>query len=104
MLEGIKKPGSYVMPYTTMVNDEVGEIELEVGNDVIPIQGSKPPTCEDFELTGLDTELAMARTIQFNVKCKESTIHAVWKGYYNAGPTHSVPVLAKRKRMQTMDE
>lgn len=104
LLEGIKKPGIYVMPYTTMVNDEVAEIELEVGNDVISIPGSKPPTCEDFELTGLDTELAMARTIQFNIKCKESTINAVWKGYYNAGPTHSAPVLAKRKRMQTMDE
>lgn len=104
LLDGIKAPGIHATPYTTMVNDETGTIEVEIGKDVMPIPGSKPPACDDFELTGLDTELALARTIQFNIRCKESTIPAVWKGYYNAGPTHFAPVLAKRKRMQTMDE
>jgi hypothetical protein len=104
LLDGIKHPGTHVTPYSTTVNDEVGVIEIEIGKEAMPIPGSKPPPCEDFELTGLDTELALARSIQFNIKCKETTIPAVWKGYYNAGPTHAAPVLAKRKRMQTMDE
>jgi hypothetical protein len=78
--------------------------ELDVGEDQYAVSGSKLPSCDDFELTGLDTELACAQPIQFNLRSKDQLVPAVWKGYYNAGPTKMAPVHMKRKRAQTMIE
>jgi hypothetical protein len=86
------------------IDGEKATYELEVGDENLAVPGAKQPTCDDFELTGLDTELACAHTVQFNLRTKDKLVPAVWKGYYNAGPTKMAPVLAKRKRAQTMDE
>jgi hypothetical protein len=101
----IREPGIHETPFKTEFDGEEAYYEIEIGSDTLCVPGSRPPPCDDFEFTGLDTELACAHTVQFNLRARGEVIPAVWKGYYNAGPTtRAAPVLAKRKRTQTMDE
>lgn len=104
LLCGIAGPGIYATPFKMEVEGAEAAVELEVGADKLAVPGCKPPACDDFELAGLDTELAEAYPIQFNLKCDGKTIPAVWKGYLNAGPTRFQAAVGKRKRVQTMDE
>lgn len=98
----------YRLPFTVDVDGETCLVEMEAGAEAMPVPGAKPPACEDFALTGLDVELASAVPIQFNLVKRSGELHApaVWKGYYNAGPSRCpVPgTQGKRKWLQTMDE
>lgn len=87
------------------VDGEEFRVEVDVGPEAVPVAGAAPPASDDFALAGLDTELAAAHHVQFNLRSESGkTIPAVWKGYYNAGPTRTQPVFVKRKRMHTMED
>jgi hypothetical protein len=68
-----------------------------------------PPIAPDFALCGLETELACAHMVVFNlvnIETKER-IRSVFKGYINATPNSTAVVLGsgqKRRRFQTMVE
>lgn len=88
------------------VESEKLQLEYTVGDEPIPVAGNKLPVCDDFALAGLDTELAMAHTLEFNLRKGDGTmIPAVWKGFVNVTPMKVArPMVPKRKFMQTMDE
>jgi hypothetical protein len=97
-------PGTYRAPFTMDVDGNEAQIDVVIGEERVAVQGAKLPACDDFELAGPDTELSAAYSVQFNLWSDEHTcVPGIWKGYFNAGPTRSLPVLAKRKRFQTMD-
>jgi hypothetical protein len=80
-------------------------LQIEISNDPISVAGESPPQSDDFALTGLETELSKAYAFQFNlVRDDGEVVPAIWKGFYNAGPTNGTPAFSKRKRLQTMDE
>lgn len=104
LFEGVSGPGVHKTSFKADLDGEQATIEIEIGHDQVAVAGDKEPACDDFELAGLDTELAAAYPVQFNIVGENNRVPAVWKGYYNAGPSKSQPMLMKRKRMQTMDE
>ena len=105
LLSNYQAPGTYRAPFTIEVDGQEAEVDVVIGADRMAVPGAKPPACDDFELADPDTELSAAYAVQFNLRVDDNTyVPAIWKGYFNAGPTASMPVLAKRKRWQTMDE
>lgn len=92
-------------PFTMDVEGKEADVQVVIGTECVAVQGSKLPSCDDFELAGPDTELSAAYAVQFNLWTNPDTcVPAIWKGFLNAGPTTAMPVLAKRKRWATMDE
>lgn len=79
-------------------------LQIELADEPSKVDGERPPACDDFALAGPDAQLEAGHALQFNlVKPDGSSVPAVWKGYYNAGPSRLDPMPVKRKRMQTMD-
>jgi hypothetical protein len=105
LLGNYQAPGIHRAPFTIEVEGREAQVDVVIGAERVAVPGTKPPPCDDFELTDPDTELSAAYAVQFNL-CIDNDTHvpAIWKGYFNAGPTASMPVLAKRKRWQTMNE
>jgi len=104
LFEGIADAGIWPTAFKMcMENGSVGTLEVEVCGDKVAVPGAKPPSCDDFELAGLDTELADALPVQFNLRGGDATVPALWKGYLNVGATRGQPFVAKRRRLQTMD-
>jgi len=104
LFSDVTGPGTFKTPFLMDVDGNEAEVWIQVGADRVAVAGSKPPASDDYELTGLDAELAAAYPVQFDLHCHDKTVPAIWKGYLNAGPTRCQPVMAKRKRFQTMDE
>jgi hypothetical protein len=105
LLGNYQAPGTHRAPFTIEVDGREAQVDVVIGAERVAVQGAKPPACDDFELTDPDTELSAAYAVQFNLSIDNDThVPAIWKGYFNAGPTASMPVLAKRKRWQTMNE
>ncbi len=99
------------MPFSIDYDGEKVDVDLELGTEVISVAGAKPPSCDDFCLTGLDIELPQAIPMQYNLIRQDGTvIPAVWKGFYNAGPLRlsqsqaMSAVVGKRKWLQTMSD
>lgn len=91
--------------FETPFKVEDNSVQLVTSLYPMSVAGGSPPACEDFVLAGLETELAQAHAVQFNlIKPTGEVVPAVWKGYYNAGPNRLAPLPGKRKHMQTMDE
>jgi hypothetical protein len=102
---------SFKMPFSIDYDGEKVDVDLELGTEVISVAGAKPPSCDDFCLTGLDIELPQAIPMQYNLIRQDGTvIPAVWKGFYNAGPLRlsqsqaMSAVVGKRKWLQTMSD
>ena len=91
------------------IDNDTYRVQVLVSPTAEHVVSGAPPASPDFALSGLETELASAHTVVFNlinVETKER-IHSVFKGYLNATPNSTSVVVGsgqKRRRFQTMSE
>ena len=89
--------------FTVEVEGKKHNVTVEMNPDAQSVEGAAGPTCDDFVLAGLRTELEVAHSVVFNMVEVDTgnVIAGVWKGFFNAGLNGAA---AKRKRVTTMED
>ncbi len=90
------------------IDGEPYTVRILFGTSADSVATGPPPPLSDFALCGLESEVASAFPVQFDLVHRRTgaVVPKVFKGYFNATPANLVLLRTgqKRRRFQTMEE